>query len=78
MDSLNDILGQRNFDEPVEIRLIKTYALENFQSKVEVIVREQDIVINVPSAALANMLRLRGPELKRLCKTGKRFIFHIG
>ncbi len=77
MDSLSDILGNKNFDEPAESKLIKKYILDNFSAAAEVLVRDQDIVINVRSAALANTLRLRGPQLKRLIGTDKRLIFHI-
>jgi hypothetical protein len=40
--------------------------------------RERDIVIMVPNAALANTLRLRGPEIKRRCQLTKRLTFRIG
>ena len=78
MDSLNDILSHLDFDEPAEIKLIKSYVQNNFKIAVEVIVREHAIIINTPNAALANTLRLRSPQLKKLCQTDKRLIFHIG
>lgn len=77
MDSLQDILSSRDFDEPPEINSIKTYVLSEFGIPVSVQVRERDIVISVPSAALANTLRLRGPELKRRCDLNKRLTFRI-
>jgi len=40
-------------------------------------VRERDIVIIVPSAALANTLRLCGPDIKRRCQIDKRLTFRI-
>ena len=78
MDSLKRLLGDRVPAEPREIKLIKKYVQTEFQSPVEVLVRERDIIISVPSAALANTLRLRSPEIKRLCETEKRLIFRIG
>jgi hypothetical protein len=77
MDSLSDILGNKNFDEPAESKLIKQYIHDNFAATAEVIAREKDIVINVRSAALANTLRLRGPVLKKLIGNDKRLIFRI-
>lgn len=77
MDSLLQLLGDRVPVEPPEIKLIKNYAQTEFQAVVEVMVRERDIVISVPSAALANTLRLRTPEIKRLCATEKRLSFRI-
>jgi hypothetical protein len=78
MDSLHNILSDRNFDEPPEMSSIKKYVLDEFNVKVTVTVRDKDIVIDVPSAALANTLRLRGPEIKRRCQLDKRLIFRIG
>ena len=78
MDSLNDVLGRKDFTEPPEMSVIQAYAQREFQAMVGVQVRERDIVISVPNAALANTLRLRTIELKKLCKTDKRLVFRIG
>lgn len=78
MDSLGSILGNKDFDEPPEMASIKKYVQDEFQSVVGVQVRERDIIISVPSAALANTLRLRGPEMKRRCQLDKRLTFRIG
>lgn len=78
MDSLNSILKHKDFDEPPEISSIKKYVLEEFKTAVGVQVRERDIVVQVPSAALANTLRLRSPDIKRCCQIDKRLTFRIG
>lgn len=78
MDSLSSILSGKDFDEPPEMNSIKKYVLDEFQSPVSVQVRDNDIVVSVPSAALANMLRLRSPEIKRRCQLDKKLIFRIG
>ena len=78
MDSLGSILGNKDFDEPPEMASIKKYVQDEFKTKVGVMVRERDIVIQVPSAALANTLRLRTPEIKRRCQIDKRLTFRIG
>jgi hypothetical protein len=78
MDSLNSILSNKDFDEPPEMSSIKKYVQDEFQTVVTVLVRDRDIVIGVPSAALANTLRLRGPEIKRRCQIDKRLTFRIG
>jgi hypothetical protein len=77
MDSLVDILGRKDFGEPPEMSSIKQYVREKFQQKVGVQVRERDIVIIVSNAALANTLRLSGPDLKRQCGIDKRLTFRI-
>lgn len=78
MDSLNDILGQKDFDEPPEMTSIKKYVQDEFQTAVGVQVRDRDIVIEVPSAVLANTLRLRVPDIRRRCQIDKRLTFRIG
>lgn len=78
MDSLLNILSNKDFDEPPEMASIKKYVQDEFKLTVGVQVREKDIVVSVPSAALANTLRLRGPEIKRRCQLDKRLVFRIG
>lgn len=77
MDSLSDILHRKDFDEPPEMASIKKYVQDEFKISVSVLVRDKDIVVQVPSAALANTLRLRGPEIKRRCQLTKRLTFRI-
>jgi hypothetical protein len=78
MDSLFNILSKKDFDEPPEMTSIKKYVQDEFQIEVGVQVRDKDIIIKVPSAAMANTLRLRGPEIKRRCQLDKRLTFQIG
>jgi hypothetical protein len=78
MDSLFTILSDKDFGEPPEMASIKKYVQDEFHVAVSVLVRERDIVIQVPSAALATTLRLRGPDIKRRCQLNKRLTFRIG
>jgi hypothetical protein len=78
MDSLSDILHRKDFDEPPEMTAIKKYVKDEFKVAVSVQVRDKDIVVGVPNAALANTLRLRTPDIKRRCQTTKRLTFRIG
>lgn len=79
MDSLLQLLSNRDLPiEPAEIKLIKDYVKTEFDSVVEVMVRDKDIVISVSNSSLANTLRLRGPQIKKLCTTDKKLTFRIG
>lgn len=78
MDSLSNILGRKDFDEPPEMAAIKKYVHDEFKTDVGVQVRERDIVVIVPNSALANTLRLCGPDIKRRCQLTKRLTFRIG
>lgn len=77
MDSLFNILGNKDFSVPPEAAAIKDYVRHEFQQEVEVMVRDQDIVITGRSAAFINTLRLRGPALRRAAATDKRLTFRI-
>lgn len=77
MDSLHTILSNKDFDEPPEMSAIKKYVQDEFKTDVGVQVRDKDIVVTVSSAALANTLRLRGPEIKRRCQLDKKITFRI-
>jgi hypothetical protein len=79
MDSLNDILAHKDFDEPAEATVIKAYVHEQFNEAVAVTIREREIIITARSAALANTLRLRTLDLRRLLGGDKRrLVFRIG
>jgi hypothetical protein len=78
MDSLNDILRRKDFDEPAEAVAIKKYAREQFDESVAVTVREREIIIAAPSAALANTLRMRVLALRKLVGTERRLVFRVG
>lgn len=78
MDSLNDILGRKDFDEPPEVLAIKKYVREQFDESVAVTIREREIIIAAPNAALASTLRMRVLQLQKLTGEKKRFVFRIG
>lgn len=78
MDSLNEILSRKDFDEPPEVKAIKKYVREQFDESVAVTVREKEIIIAAPNAALANTLRLRVLALRKIAGDKKRMVFRIG
>lgn len=77
MDSLLNILNKKDFSPPDEIQLIKDYIYKEYRVEVTVAIRNNDIIIDTPSAALANTLRLRSPDLKAVANTTKRLVFNI-
>lgn len=77
MDSLFSILTHKNFDEPPEASSIKKFVQDVFKTEVAVQVRPNDIVVIVPSAALASSLRMQTPEMKRRCQLDKKILIRI-
>jgi len=76
-DSLFDILKNRDYDEPSESVAIKKYVFDNFKENVAVTVRERDIIIEIPGAALAGTLRMHQIQMKKAASTEKRLILRI-
>ncbi len=77
MDSLQDILGRRGFDEPPEIEIIKTYVRKGFSMDVGVNIASYSITITTPSAALAGSLRPVLHKLKKELDTDKKLFIRI-
>ena len=85
MDSIADLLAKRQPQEPPEIRVIKDYIREQFQTTAGILVRERDIVITVRSSALAGALRMHAHHISRALQPfaapdapPKRLIFRVG
>ena len=76
-DSLFDILSRKDFSEPPELIAIKKYITEHFQVEAELMNRDFDIIITVPSAALASTLRFHVPKMQKAAQTKKRLIIRI-
>ncbi len=76
-DSLKNLLNLAQFEEPAEIGIIKSFVYERYKIKPLIAVRDKQIIINVPSAALAGTLRMHLHELEALCQTKKRLVIRI-
>lgn len=77
-NSINDILANRDFDEPPEIRAIKAYVHRHYEAEVKVTMQPHTIVVAARSAGLIGSLRMNLPKLQEAAATEKRIIFRIG
>jgi hypothetical protein len=77
MQSLQDIIGRKNFDEPPEIEIIKTFVRKQFSMDVSVTLQTHSITITTPSAGLAGSLRPMLHKLKKELDTDKRLFIRI-
>ncbi|MBC7582046.1 hypothetical protein H7097_04245 [Aeromicrobium sp.] len=75
--SLADLLANRDFEEPAEMLAIKKFVHDAYQSEVEVQIRDSEIIVTTPSAALANTLRLKLPQLRKAAETEKKIVLRI-
>lgn len=78
MQSLQDILGTKDFDQPPEIDVIKTFVRKKFSSDVGVTVQAYSITITTASASLAGSLRPHIHKLKKELETDKKIFIRIG
>ena len=76
--SIKDILGGNTFAEPEEIRIIKNYMFEHFQSGCSVKITANTITIFTGSSALAGALRPHLIDLQKRCNTDKKLLIRIG
>lgn len=78
MDSLNDILRRYETPQQPELIALKRYVDEYYHTPISAAINGNTIVVTVPSAALANTLRLQVNKIKVACQLEKRLIFRIG
>lgn len=78
MQSLQDIMGNRDFDQPAEIEIIKTFVRKNFSTDVGVYTQARSITITTSSASLAGALRPLLHKLKKELDTDKKLFIRIG
>jgi len=78
MDSLGNIISRYVTPEQPELTAIKHFISKRYGVTVQAAISGSMIVVTVPSAALANTLRLQITTIKEECKLEKRLIFRIG
>lgn len=78
MDSLQDLISRYGAPEQPELLAIRRYVDEHFHTPISTAINGNTIIITVPSAALANTLRLHSTIIREKCNTTKRLVFRIG
>jgi hypothetical protein len=78
MDSLQDILGKRDFTPPDEITSVKEYIERRYKSPSRVRVERDVLIVRVPSSALAATLQLEQRIMIDACRITRRLIIRYG
>lgn len=78
MDSLQDILGKRDFTPPNEVTAVKEFILRRYKSPSTVRVERDVLVVRVPSSALAATLQLERRTMIDRCRITRRLIIRYG
>jgi hypothetical protein len=74
MDSLQDILGKKDFTPPDEITSVKEFIQRRYNSPSRVRIEREVLIIRVPSSALAATLQLEQRRLREACRITKKLI----
>jgi hypothetical protein len=78
MDSLQDILGKRDFTPPDEVTAVKEFIQRRYNSGSTVRVERDVLVVRVPSSALAATLQLEQRTMIDRCRITRRLIIRYG
>jgi hypothetical protein len=78
MDSLQDILGKRDFSPPDEIAAVKEFITRRYKSPSLVRVERDVLIVRVPSSALAATLQLERRRMIEACRITKKLIIRTG
>ena len=78
MDNLDDILKNRDFNQPFEIKIIKDFIRINFDDQCLVKITDLKILIVVSNSSLAGALKEKLESLKEKLDTKKNILIRIG
>ena len=78
MDSLQEIMGRKNFDAPDEIKLVKEYILRRYKSRCSVRLERDRLVLLLPGSALAATVQLEREQLIEACNINKKLFIRYG
>jgi hypothetical protein len=78
MDSLQDILGKKTFDEPDEVSALQNYVKSRYKSDSSVRLQRDSLILSVPNSALAATLQLNRQQIIKECNLTKKLAIRTG
>lgn len=78
MESLKDILLEKNLDEPSDITALRNYYMQKFKTKPDIAITKNNIVLKVPNGKIASEIRGSILEIQRRCQLTKKLFIKIG
>ena len=78
MDSLQEILGKKDFTPPDEVVAVKEYITRRYKSPSTVRVERDVLIVRVPSSALAATIQLEQRTMIDKCRITKKLIIRYG
>jgi len=78
MDSLQEILGKKNFAAPDEVKAVKDYMQRRYKSDCSIQIQRDTLILKVPNSSLASTVRLEQNRLIDACHLKKRLVIRWG
>lgn len=78
MDSLQEIMGRKNFTPPDEIEAIKQYIKRRYNSGCKIKIERETIVLSLPGSALAATVQMERQSLIDSCVITKKLFIRYG
>ncbi|HET9850351.1 MAG TPA: hypothetical protein VFP35_01865 [Candidatus Saccharimonadales bacterium] len=78
MDSLQDILSQKDFSPPDEIKSLRDYVKRKYKSNSYIKLEREAVILSVPSSALAATLQLERTAIAEACGLTKKLVIRFG
>lgn len=78
MDSLQEILGKKNFVPPNEMQALREYVKRRYNSNSYVKLQRDAIILSVQSSTLAATLQLERNNIIQECNLSKKLVIRTG
>ena len=78
VESLQDILGSRDFTPPNEMQAVKDYIFRRYKAKCYIRIEREIMTLSVASSALAGTLQMEKNRLIETCNIRHRLIIRTG
>ena len=78
MDSLQEIMGRKNFTPPDEMDAIKQYIKRRYQSTCKIKIERDTIILSLPGSALASTVQMERQSLIDSCGLTKKLFIRYG
>lgn len=74
MDSLQEILGKKDFTPPDELQLVRDYIKRRYDSSCRLKLQRDALIISVKGSALAATLQFEQDKIIQSCGLKKRLV----
>jgi len=78
MDSLQNILGSKDFSQPDDIKALRDYVKRNYKANSYIKLSRDTLILSVASSGLAGTLQLEKDRIIKACGLTKKLVIRTG